>query len=151
MWGSILVFVAWLVTLQELSAAESVREPLCISSANARLHRFAVEVADEPAERRRGLMFRHSLPRKQGMFFVYPVESPVVMWMKNTFISLDMLFIHEGRVSSIETGTIPGSESLIRSNGPVRAVLELGGGEARRLGIRLGDRVLHPLLGANCP
>ncbi len=78
------------------------------------------------------------------MLFVYPSDAPVSMWMKNTFIPLDMFFIgSDGRITHIAERTVPQSTELIGSNGPVRAVLELNGGTASRLGIKPGDRVVH--------
>lgn len=108
--------------------------------------RFEVEIARTPREKAFGLMFRRDLPRMRGMLFPYGEEQPISMWMKNTYIPLDMLFIRaDGTVHRIEEMTEPFSERAISSEGDVAAVLEIAGGEARRLGIAKGDMVRHPL------
>ena len=110
------------------------------------LHVFRVELADEPHERSRGLMFRKSLPDDGGMLFDNGEVKMMAMWMKNTFISLDMIFIsNEGLIVTIVEDTTPFSTDTISSGHPVRAVLEVKGGTAERLGIRPGDRVAHPI------
>jgi hypothetical protein len=105
---------------------------------------FQVWLADTPARQAQGLMFVRSLPRLRGMLFVHESPRPVGMWMKNTFIPLDMLFIDaQGRVQQIVENTTPHSLDVIRSKLPALAVLEIAGGEARRLGIQPGQRVRH--------
>jgi hypothetical protein len=80
------------------------------------------------------------------MLFDFKTDRPVAMWMRNTRIPLDMLFIaRDGRVANIAERAVPFSEQTIPSAGPVRAVLELAGGTASRLGIKPGDRVVHPM------
>ena len=94
------------------------------------------------AQRANGLMFRTELAPDAGMLFVFDTVGPMTMWMKNTYISLDMLFVAaDGRISRIARNTTPFSERMIASGGPVRAVLELRGGTASKLGIKPGDRV----------
>ncbi len=111
--------------------------------------RFTVEIARSPEQRARGLMFRTELDRNSGMLFVFDQPGIVRMWMKNTLIPLDMLFIAEdGRISRIAARTTPLSEKTIASGGPVRAVLELPAGTAARLGIAEGDRVLSDAFAA---
>ena len=106
----------------------------------------AVELAEKDADRAQGLMNRKSLPEGQGMLFDFGEEQTVSMWMKNTYISLDMLFIRaDGRILRIAENTEPLSTSIIPSGGPVKGVLEVIGGTARKLGIRAGDRVAHPM------
>jgi len=91
-------------------------------------------------------MYRRKMAADAGMLFVYPSDAPVSMWMKNTFIPLDMFFIgSDGRITHIAERTVPQSTELIGSYGPVRGVLELNGGTASRLGIKPGDRVIHRL------
>jgi len=110
------------------------------------VHSFSVEVVATEEERQKGLMFRKQLPEGTGMLFDFKVEAPVSFWMKNTYIPLDMIFIRgDGRIASIAENTEPLSERLIPSNGPVRGVLEVIGGTAKKLGIRPGDRVAHPI------
>ncbi len=112
------------------------------------VHVFAVELARTPAERERGLMFVRELPEGRGMLFDFERDQEVAMWMRNTFIPLDMLFIRaDGRIHRIAENTEPMSERIIPSGGPVRAVLEVIGGTARKLGITAGDRVAHPMFG----
>jgi uncharacterized membrane protein (UPF0127 family) len=106
---------------------------------------YQVWVADTPRRQAQGLMFVRSLPSKRGMLFVHESPRPIGMWMKNTYIPLDMLFIDSrGRIQQIVENTVPHSLDVIRSREPALAVLEIAGGEARRLGINPGHRVSHP-------
>jgi uncharacterized membrane protein (UPF0127 family) len=108
-----------------------------------RTHRFTVEIADEAHERSKGLMFRESLDADAGMLFIYPNERIASFWMKNTYIPLDMLFIaNDGEILEIAPQVPPLTLESVRSAEPVRAVLELNGGQAAELGIRPGDRVV---------
>jgi len=109
---------------------------------------FTVEVAETEAQRRQGLQHRKGLAAGAGMLFDYKRVQPVAMWMKDTLIPLDMLFIDAaGRVVNVARDTVPLSRAAIPSAAPVRAVLEVNAGTARRLGIRPGDRVLHAIFG----
>jgi len=111
---------------------------------------FNVEIAKTTEERERGLMFRKELPDGQGMLFDFSPEQNVSMWMKNTYVSLDMIFIRaDGRILRIAENTTPLSERIISSGGPVKAVLEVVAGTARKDGIAPGDRVAGPLFGRN--
>ena len=106
------------------------------------MHPFSVELATNDAERERGLMFRKELPEGRGMLFDFEREAPVAFWMHNTYIPLDMIFIRaDGSILRIAENTEPLSDRLVPSGGPVRAVLEVIGGTARRLGIAPGDKV----------
>lgn len=126
-----------------LLAAE--RQTLEIASASG-VHVFSVELAATDEERARGLMYRKELPAGQGMLFDFKRDQDVSMWMQNTYIPLDMIFIRaDGRIHRIAENTEPLSTRIISSGGPVRAVLEVIGGTARKLGIRPGDRVAHPM------
>ncbi len=110
------------------------------------VHIFNVEIADTDATRERGLMYRRELPDGHGMLFDFFKDQPVGFWMKNTYIPLDMIFIRsDGRIVSIAENTEPLSERVIPSAAPVRAVLEVKGGTARRLGIAPGDQVANPI------
>jgi uncharacterized protein len=114
------------------------------------VHAFAVELATNDAERSRGLMFRKELPEGRGMLFDFEREQPVSFWMHNTYIPLDMIFIRgDGRILRIAENAEPLSDRLIPSGGPVRAVLEVIGGTARKLGIAPGDRVESPALSSH--
>jgi uncharacterized membrane protein (UPF0127 family) len=110
------------------------------------VHAFAVETALTPEEQSRGLMYRKTLPEGQGMLFDFKREQELTFWMKNTYVSLDMIFIRgDGRILRIAENTEPLSERMVPSGGPVRAVLEVVAGTARKLGIAPGDRVAHPI------
>lgn len=108
-------------------------------------HSFTIEVMTTNQERALGLMFRRSLPENAGMLFLYDRPQPAAMWMKNTLIPLDMVFISaDGKVHRIEQNAEPHSRTLIPSEGPVVGVLELNGGEAAKIGLKRGDKVLYP-------
>ena len=111
-------------------------------------HRFTVELATTPVQMEQGLMFRQSLAADAGMLFDYRAPAMAAMWMKNTLIPLDMLFVDErGQIINIHERAVPGSLDPIAAAAPARAVIELNGGTAARLGIRPGDRVLFPIFG----
>ncbi len=111
-------------------------------------HKFAVEVATTPAQLEQGLMFRQSLAPDSGMLFDFKSPQPVMMWMKNTLIPLDMLFVDmQGRIANIHERAVPGSLETIGSGASARAVIELNGGTVARLGIKPGDRVIYPIFG----
>ncbi len=107
---------------------------------------FAVELAVTDEERTKGLMFRKEVPEGYGMLFDFKQEQPVTMWMKNTYVPLDMIFIkNDGRIARIAENTKILSEDIIPSGQPVRAVLEVVAGTARKYGIAAGDKVAYPL------
>jgi uncharacterized protein len=111
-------------------------------------HEFSVEVMRSGAQRERGLMFRRFLPQERGMLFDFATERPVTMWMKNTFLPLDMIFIgRAGKVVGLAENTEPLSEKIIPSGAPAYGVLEVNAGTAARIGLRIGDSVRHPLFG----
>lgn len=126
-----------------LARAEPAHDVARIVTATGE-HDFKVEIADTPRTRARGLMFRHSMPDDQGMLFDFKVEEPVSMWMKNTYIPLDMVFIgRDGQVVGVAADAEPLSERIISSPKPAYAVLELNAGAARRISLAPGDRVRH--------
>ena len=99
-------------------------------------HRINIEVAESDREKSYGLMFRRSLGDDEGMLFPYPTAHEITMWMRNTFISLDMIFIRaDGSIDRIAENTIPESLDPVVSGGDVAAVLELAGGTAAKLGL----------------
>lgn len=111
--------------------------------------KFRIELADNDASRSRGMMFRTTMAPDAGMLFDFKQEQMASFWMRNTLIPLDMLFIKaDGTILNIHQRAIPKDETGINSTGPVRAVLELNGGTAARLGIKAGDRVEHAIFGA---
>lgn len=113
------------------------------------VHAFSVEIADNDADRAKGLMYRKELPEGRGMLFDFHSDQEVSFWMQNTYIPLDMIFIRgDGRILRIAENTEPLSTRIIGSNGPVRGVLEVIGGTARKLGIAPGDRVAFPIFNA---
>jgi hypothetical protein len=113
------------------------------------VHSFSVEIADNDAERAKGLMYRKELPEGRGMLFDFHRDQEVSFWMQNTYIPLDIIFIRgDGRILRIEENTEPLSTKLIPSRGAVRAVLEVIGGTSRKLGIAPGDRVALPIFRA---
>ena len=133
------------VAVPALEAPLSKIEPLTVAT-ESDAFMFTVEIADTPELRVRGLMFRQRLPEDRGMLFDFVNPRPVSMWMKNTYISLDMLFIREdGTIAYIAENTVPKSLDMIGISEPVLAVLELAGGTARKHGIRAGDRAFHRL------
>ncbi len=117
--------------------------PLNISTSNGEIH-FNVEVARTPEELKNGLMYRSEMPLTNGMIFdIYPIR-PIAMWMKNTKISLDMLFIApNATISMIKEHATPLSEDLIVSREPVRAVIEIPAGNVMRYNIKVGDKIQH--------
>jgi uncharacterized protein len=133
------VLIGLLVAAEPTRPAE--RQTLEIASRTG-VHAFSVEIADTDAAREKGLMYRKELPEGQGMLFDFKREEPVGFWMKNTYISLDMIFIQgDGHILSIAENTEPLSTRIIGSRGPVRAVLEVIAGTARKFGIAPGDQV----------
>ena len=121
-------------------------EALTIVTRGGQRHLFLVEVARNNAERAQGLMYRRSMAADRGMLFDFERVEPVSMWMQNTYLSLDMLFVRpDGTIARIAANTEPLSTRTIASGEPVLSVLELNAGTAARLGIRAGDRIEHPL------
>jgi uncharacterized membrane protein (UPF0127 family) len=119
------------------------RETLNLLTAQG-THAIDVEIADTPEEKAQGLMFRTRLDDKSGMLFFYETPQEITMWMRNTYIPLDMVFIRSnGTVHRIEARTVPLSEDIVASRGDVTACLELAGGAAERLGLKPGDRIDH--------
>lgn len=141
-----LILFAFLALLPAgLRAEEALTkiEPLTIAT-DGDATMFTVEIADTDASRARGLMFRQRLPEDRGMLFEFEQPRPVSMWMKNTYMPLDMLFIrNDGTIAYIAENTKPRSLDSIGISEPVKAVLELAGGTARKKNIRAGDIVYH--------
>jgi uncharacterized protein len=132
-------------SFSEQGAAQMRRETLILKTAGGD-KTIDIELADTPDQKAMGLMYRTALADTAGMLFPYVPPTEITMWMKNTYISLDMVFIKsDGTVHRVEARTEPLSEKVIASGGACAAVLELAGGAAERLGIKAGDRVLHAL------
>ncbi len=146
------VACAWLVAILVVCmvcAGAAAQEPfakerLAVTTSSGN-HVFDVEVAKTREQQSRGLMFRRTLGARSGMLFVYEEPQFVSMWMRNTYIPLDMIFIRaDGKVHRIEASAEPLSERIIGSGEKVTAVLELAGGTAARIGLKPGDVVTHP-------
>lgn len=129
----------------QISAQPELRKDrISIVTRNGTQHHFLVEMAIDPGQQSIGLMFRPRVPADGGMLFDWGSPRVSQMWMRNTIVSLDMLFIGaDGRIRTIVERTIPQSLAVVDSKVPVRATLELAGGTAQRLDIRVGDRVVH--------
>lgn len=120
-------------------------EPLVITTASG-AHSFQVEVMRTPDQRARGLMFRNFMPADRGMLFDFQRVEPVAMWMQNTYLPLDMLFIRaDGTIARVTEQTEPLSTRTLPSGEPVLAVLELNAGAAAKIGARPGDKIEHSL------
>ena len=110
---------------------------------------FNIEIADDDAERAKGLMNRDYLAPDAGMLFDFFEERPVSFWMKNTYIPLDMIFISaDGTVKTIRANAFPLDLTSIPSGVPVRFVLEIPGGRAKEIGLQTGDKLSHPRIAA---
>jgi uncharacterized membrane protein (UPF0127 family) len=124
--------------------AGATTEPLEITTSTGP-HRYEVEIADNDAARERGLMYRHEMASNHGMLFEFPNRAPVTFWMKNTYLPLDMVFIDaDGTVRGFYQHAKPLSESLISSDVPVVAVLELNADQASNIRLKAGDKVRFP-------
>lgn len=136
-------------TFQPTQLRDFPRSQLSIERRNGR-DTFQIWLAETAAQQEQGLMWIRQLPADYGMLFVLGETRPMNMWMKNTYIPLDMLFVSaNGRITHIAERTTPLSEAIVSSNGEVAGVLEIAGGEARRRGIAVGDRLVHRSLGGN--
>ncbi len=123
-------------------------EKLSVSTPSG-VRSFNVEVADTPRSREIGMMWRTEVPRGTGMLFDFKTPEQATFWMENTLVSLDLIFIRaDGRIANIAANAQPLSRALIPSDGPVLAVLEIGAGESRRLGLAAGQRVTHRIFPA---
>lgn len=126
------------------SSQGSGQKPLIIKTQSGAEHAFYIEVARTPDEQEKGLMFRKTLPADAGMLFYFGHDRFIEMWMRNTLISLDMLFIsREGTIVKIAKNAVPHSLDRITSGKPIIAVLELNGGTSDRLSLTEGDKVQY--------
>ncbi|QQO21761.1 DUF192 domain-containing protein [Bradyrhizobium diazoefficiens] len=146
-WLAAMLVIAGCIVASVPAEAASF-QPLEIVTKNG-VQVFSVEMATTEKEKETGLMYRKELADGKGMLFDFNPEQEVSMWMKNTYVSLDMIFIRaDGRILRIAENTEPMSTKIISSRGPARAVLEVVAGTAQKYGIRPGDRVGHPLFGS---
>lgn len=141
------VFLAVVFAPLAQTSSTFERSTLTVQTASG-LHKFNIELAVAPDQLAFGLMYRRSLAADAGMLFDYGRPQKVAMWMKNTLIPLDMVFIDAtGTVAHISERAVPQSLRTISSKVSVRAVLELNGGTVARLKIKKGDRIHHPIFG----
>lgn len=139
------VLVALILLIAGSAAQAASIQPLEIVTKSG-VHVFSVEMATTEDEKQKGLMYRKELPDGKGMLFDFSPEQQISMWMKNTYIPLDMIFIRaDGRILRIAENTEPFSTKIISSGGLARGVLEVIAGTAQKYGIQPGDRVGHPL------
>ena len=143
---AMMVFAAMFVLLhpQAIRAQEPAKiEPVTIATQSASTM-FTAEIADTEELRARGLMFRHRLPEGRAMLFDFGTPRPASMWMKNTYMSLDMLFVREdGTIAALAENTTPKSLDTISVQEPVKGVIELPAGTIKALGIQKDDKVYH--------
>jgi uncharacterized protein len=143
LWAA-LVFIVFLAASASVPTKSGELDSLQIATSTGR-HAFQVEIADNDATRERGLMDRRYMAPDHGMLFEFDRDQPATFWMKNTYIPLDMIFIaRSGVVTRIVANAEPLSERVIPSGGPCAAVLELNGGTSASIGLKVGDKVLHP-------
>jgi uncharacterized membrane protein (UPF0127 family) len=130
----------------QIRAQEPARiEPLTIVT-DKDAHIFDAEVADTDDLRARGLMFRHKMPEDRAMLFDFGEPRPAAMWMKNTYVSLDMLFVRaDGSIAAVAENTEPLSLQTISVQEPVKGVVEVAAGTVKRLGIKREDKVFHDI------
>ena len=144
LWLGAAIVVLVTLCVNPVAQAASI-QPLEIATKSG-VRVFSVEMATTEEEQAKGLMFRRELPEGQGMLFDFQREQPTSFWMKNTYISLDMIFIRaDGRILRIAENTEPLSTKIISSGGLAKGVLEVAAGTAQKYGIQPGDRVAHPL------
>ncbi len=147
LWAALAVIVIVSLAARGGAARSDGFEALQIVTATG-AHDFQVEIARDEASRARGLMARRFMPADHGMLFEFDREAPEAFWMKDTYIPLDMIFISRaGVVTNIAANAEPLSERAIPSGPPCMAVLELNGGAAARIGLKLGDKIRHPFFG----
>ncbi len=130
-------------------AACSGEEKVILHTSNGEVA-FAIDLANTPASRAKGLMFVQDLPDDKGMLFDFGEEREVSFWMRNTFIPLDMIFVAaDGTIKNIHANARPHDQTGIPSKFPVRFVFEIAGGRAAEIGLEVGDKMSHPLVNAN--
>jgi len=147
--GALVALVLFLLSAVLASSATFETESLTVRTTGGTPHAFVVELAITSEQRALGLMNRKEMADDHGMLFDFGMTRRVAMWMKNTYLPLDMLFIRkDGTIAHIATDTVPQSEAIIDSREEVHFVLELNAGTAKRLGMAPGDHVESPTIAA---
>lgn len=149
-WVSKLFIILILLNISSIAEAmtQFPTDHLAIVGADGRRHEYTVEVASTLEQLTQGLMYRRQMAANAGMIFDFQISKPVSMWMKNTLIPLDMVFVDQhGVITGIAERTVPQSLDIISSPGPARAVIELNGGATQAAGIKAGDHVIYALFG----
>lgn len=156
-WLGILFFVTGLMFGASQVLAQNIPLEIPVDTqalkivTNSGVKSFALEIADTNEKRSRGLMYRTDFPADRAMIFVFETVQPVMMWMANTPLPLDMLFVStDGKIAHIAENTKPFSQDIVSSGVPVAFVLELNAGTVAKLGIKAGDHVQHPIICGSC-
>ena len=145
--GLVIAILTLIASIAACATSDSQSDSMLTITTRDTRYVFTIELARTPEEMERGLMFRDRLQSDHGMLFLFPDEREVSFWMKNTLIPLDLIFADaSGRILRIAERAVPLSTELIPSQAPVRAVLEVNGGTAERLHIKVGDRLIYPAL-----
>ena len=138
--GTILITLGFIVGQIDMKQNQIIKHDVIIQTTQGKTT-VTVEVASTDEQRQKGLMYRKSLPAKQGMLFLLPYPQIVRMWMKNTYIPLDMLFIRDNQVVALHQNARPLDETLITSPDFATAVIEVNAGTVQKYGIKVGDKV----------
>lgn len=156
-WFAYLVFVAALLggSFAVSAQEEPMRVPLDAQALKIQTasgeKSFGLEIADTDQKRSAGLMYRKDFPADRAMIFVFGEERPVMMWMANTPLPLDMLFVrNDGSIARVAENTVPFSKDIVASGEPVAFVIEVNAGIAAKLGIKAGDTVKHRIICGQC-
>lgn len=156
-WFAYLVFVAALLggSFAVSAQQEPMRVPLDAQALKIQTasgeKSFGLEIADTDQKRSAGLMYRKDFPADRAMIFVFGEERPVMMWMANTPLPLDMLFVrNDGSIARVAENTVPFSKDIVASGEPVAFVIEVNAGIAAKLGIKAGDTVKHRIICGQC-
>ena len=156
-WFACLVFVVALLggSFAVSAQEEPMRVPLDAQALKIQTasgeKSFGLEIADTDQKRSAGLMYRKDFPADRAMIFVFGEERPVMMWMANTPLPLDMLFVrNDGSIARVAENTVPFSKDIVASGEPVAFVIEVNAGIAAKLGIKAGDTVKHRIICGQC-
>ena len=156
-WFAFVVFIAALITGSVSVSAQEAPMQLAVDAQGLKIQtaagekNFALEIADTDQSRSAGLMYRTDFPADRAMIFVFGEERPVMMWMANTPLPLDMLFVRkDGTIAHIAENTKPFSKDIVSSGAPIAFVIEVNAGIAEKEGIKAGDKVQHRIICGQC-